>query len=240
MKNILDHYSVSSVTLASNCPRAWWAKYVLKLDTAPSVAASFGTQYDQLVAQSLKCNDHKGYEHIVPLEGVQEAVQGYLCQPHAFKTATDSQVSINITPTQWAVLAEMHGFYAGIERPIIGFIDLWDAKNRRIVDLKTSSSKRTTYNWALQVLIYSLAMQAASAGIHLMTRTKTPAYYEFIVPINRESTTWAMTLMTDQINQIEGWLKNGAGDELPRRPDYWCSWCPEALTCPATNLILGG
>jgi len=236
----IDHYSVSSINLAANCPRAWWAKYVLKLDMASSMAANFGSQYDQLISKKLGCKVHKD-DKIGPVaDGVEDAVTGYLCQPHAFKQATDAQMPINILPGQWQVLAEMHGFYASIERPITGFIDLYDANERVVVDLKTSGSKRTSFNWALQVLIYSLAKQANQAKVHLMTKTKVPAYYEFTVPVTAESKRWAMQVFTNQANQIERWLKNGAGDELPRTPDYWCSWCPESLTCPAMNLILGG
>ena len=58
MINKIDHYSVSSMQLA-NCPRAFWAKYVLKKEQASSEAASFGQQYDQQVTASLRCKLHK-------------------------------------------------------------------------------------------------------------------------------------------------------------------------------------
>jgi hypothetical protein len=239
--NKIDHYSVSSMQLAANCPRAFWAKYILKKEQASSDAASFGSQYDQQVSARLGCKIHKAENPASRVvEGVDEAVAGYLCQPHALKTATDAQVPINISPLQWQLMAEIHGFHAEIQKPIIGFIDLWDAKNRVIVDLKTSASKRTSPGWALQVLIYTLAQQANEAKIHLMTRTKTPAYYEYIVPISKQSLAWAMHWFTHQANMVERWLADGCGECLPRNADYYCNWCAEQLECPATNIILGG
>jgi len=236
----IDHYSVSSVTTAMGCPRQWWCKYQLKMDAPAGEAASFGSQFDQMVSKRLGCKIHKDDKPGSPVEGVEEAVAGYLSQPWAMKSATDAQMPINISPGQWGVIAEMNGLYSEIQRPIIGFIDLFDAANRVVVDLKTSSSKRTSENWALQVLIYSIAKQASEAKIHLMTRTKVPAYYEFMIPINPRSTKWAVQLMSYWIANIERWLKDGAGDELPRTPGFYCSWCPEALECPAQSLILGG
>ena len=236
----IDHYSVSSVTTAMSCPRQWWCRYLLKLDTPAGEAASFGSQFDEEVSKRLGCKVHKEGKPGARVEGVDEAVAGYLSQPWAMKSATDAQLPINITPGQWGVIAEMSGLYSEIQRPIIGYIDLFDANSRTVVDLKTSSSKRTSENWALQVLLYSIAKQAREAKVHLMTRTKVPAYYEFMVPINPRSTRWAVQMMSYHIAQIERWLKDGAGDELPRTPSYSCSWCPEALECPAQNLILGG
>lgn len=238
--NLIDHYSVSSINLAADCPRSWWAKYVLKLDTVSSGAASFGSQYDQMIGKRLKTICMKEEKMGAPIEDVEEAVSGYLCQPHAFLDATHSQVPIHITPNQWNVMADIRGFYAEIKKPIVGYIDLFSDKTRRIVDLKTSSAKRTNAKWAMQVLIYSLAKQANEARIHLMTRTKVGAYYDFMVPTTEANYIWAMKVFTHYANLIEGWLEEGAGDHLPQTEGYFCSWCPERLTCPTQSVLLGG
>jgi len=204
------------------------------------MAASFGSQYDQMIGKRLKVICMKEERESAPVDGVEEAVAGYLSQPHAFLTATHSQVPIHITPGQWNVMAEVYGFYAEISKPIIGFIDLFDENTRELNDLKTSSAKRTSLWWAVQVLTYALAKQANKAGIHLMTRTKVPAYYNFIVPTTPENFKWAMQILTHHANLIEGWLRDGAGDHLPRTPDYYCGWCAEKLSCPAQSVILGG
>lgn len=174
------------------------------------------------------------------VEGVEDAVSGYLCQEHAFRTATQSQVPINITPGQWEMMGEIHGFSAEIARPIVGFIDLYDPATRSLIDLKTSSAKRTSWTWAMQVIIYAMAKQANSARIHLMTRTATAKYYDFLVPVNKTNIKWAMQAFTHHANMIEQWLADGAGDHLPRTPDYWCGWCPAKMDCPAQAVILGG
>ena len=237
---MIDHLSCSSINLAINCPRSWWAKYMLGKSVPSSEAASFGSQYDVVVSKLIGAKTHKEEKPGSILPGVQEAAELYLEQGHAFKDATDSQVKIDISPGQWAYLGEMLGIPTEIKFPITGFIDLFDRETRKLIDLKTSSSKRTSASWALQVLIYSLATQATEAGIHLMTRTKTPAFYNFLVPVSDDNLRWAMNLFTFYANLIEGWIETGAGEELPRQEGFWCSWCPENMECPAKHVILGG
>lgn len=237
----IDHYSVSSVTTWRKCQRQWWAKYVEGKDQPAGEAASFGIQYDMMIAQRIGCK--LGKPEKMPeswVDGVAEAVDGYLCQPHALKTATQAQVPVRVTPDEWNVLCEMQGFYAEIKKPIIGFADLVDELKRIVVDLKTSSRKDTRDEWALQVLFYSIALALVEARIHLFTRTKVGAYYDFMVPIHGASKKWAMIVLTRAINEIEVALENGAGDELVRLPGYHCAWCPENLDCCARNLIIGG
>ena len=239
----IDHYSVSSINLAANCPRSWWSKYILKQDSESGEAASFGTEYDQCIGAKLGCTNHKPDGKSSNWSyNVEVAADSYLLQPHAFRQATDTQLKITVSPAQWNIMAETYGFYAEIRYPIIGYTDLYDRVNRVVVDLKTSSAKRAPYNWALQVLIYALALQANDARVHLMTRTKVPAYYDFKVPVTPDTLRWAMQTFTAQANQIERWLDGGAGDELARTPDPgygYCSWCCDKQNCPAQNLILG-
>jgi CRISPR/Cas system-associated exonuclease Cas4 (RecB family) len=237
---MIDHVSCSSINLAIQCPRAWWAKYVLGKSVPSSEAASFGSQYDTVVSKLIGAKNHKEEKTGEILPGVEEAAQMYMEQDHAFKSATDSQVKINIAPGQWAYMGETLGIPTEISFPITGFIDLLDTNSRSLVDLKTSSSKRTSASWAMQVLIYAIATQANEARIHLMTRTKTPAFYNFMVPVSEDNLRWAMNLFTFYTQQIEKWLNAGAGEELPRQEGFWCSWCPENLECPAKHVILGG
>lgn len=239
--NAIDHLSVSSIGKAMNCPRSWWCSYVLKKDRPSSGAAQFGSQYDKIIGKRLNTKCHKDDPITGSLApGVEDAVTGYLSQPHAFRSATDSQMPIYISPSEWNVMAEMLGFWSEIPYPITGYIDLYDSKSRSLTDLKTSSSKRKSFMWGVQVLIYSLATQANSAGIHLMTKTKTPAYYDMPVPVTPDSQRWAMQIFAHQAALIKQWLVEGAGEHLPRVPDYYCSWCAEELECPACNIILGG
>lgn len=234
--NKIDHYSVSSVQKWADCPRSWWVKYILDMDLPSSEAASFGSQYDQLIAERLGFKSEKPIGDLV--EGVEDAVSGYFTQPHAMKKATGAQTEIRITPEQWMVFGEMHDLCVEIKKPIIGYIDLCDDLESKLVDLKTSSRAGMQAKWAFQVLLYALAKQFAQARIHLFTRTKNPAYYDYMVFVSKEAMAWVITNFTFYANQIEKALVEGHG-ELARNPDFYCSWCPEKLDCPAKQSFGG-
>ena len=93
LMNRVKHYSVSSILKWKNCPRSWWADKVLGLTRPSTDAASFGSQYDQLIAYKLglKPSDTRGKETPIEkqmlLDGVEQAVELYFQQPHAVKKA---------------------------------------------------------------------------------------------------------------------------------------------------------
>lgn len=235
----LKHYSVSSIALATQCPKSWWLKYGDDGVTVPRMytqAANFGSQYDTLISARLGLGE--GLSHYDLKEpGVDKAVDSYFKQKHAMTSATDAQLMIEIMPDQWAAICRRYGLNLAIDRPIIGYIDLWDGKAKRIVDLKTSTSKRMTPDWALQLLIYSLAMNAKAAEIHLLARTKKPTHYRFTVPLTEENYRWAIVRFTYAAQLISHWLRKDIGDFLPQLPDYYCSWCPGFNDCPAPHLF---
>jgi hypothetical protein len=236
MINKIDHFSVSSVQKWADCPRSWWSKYILDMDLPSSEAASFGSQYDQLIGERLGFKSAKPVGELV--EGVEDAVAGYFSQPHAIKKASGAQVEIRITPEQWAIFGEMHDVCAEITKPITGYIDLCVDFESKLVDLKTSQRAGMNGKWAFQVLIYALAKQFCQARIHLMTRTKTPAFYDYMVFVHKATLGWAISNFTFYARQIETALVEGHG-ELARNPDYYCSWCAEKLTCPAKSAFGG-
>lgn len=234
----IDHYSPSSISAWEICPRNWWANYVLGKKMEASEAASFGSQFDQLVSQRIGCP--VGKQDKLPdewLDGVEQAVDLYLCQPWALKSATVAQKAVRINPAEWAMMAEMHGLFSEIRKPIIGFADLIDDQQRLVVDLKTSGRKDARQEWAGQLIFYALAEQLSSAEVHLLTRTKTPAVYRFTIPVNDETKKWALIRFSTAIEQIERALENGAGEELVRNPGWKCGYCPEQFECPAFNMI---
>lgn len=219
--NKIDHLSVSSILKWIDCPQSWWAKYVDGVDAPTTEAASFGSQFDQLVSHQLG----KGEKPENLLEGVEDAVVGYMSQPFAMKEITGAQEKVWITPDQWAVHGEIFGISTEIFKPVLGYIDLENALRGKLVDLKTSSRAGAQAKWAFQVLIYAIERQYRSAEIHLMTRTKTPAYYQYRVPVHEESIRWAMSQFAFYAKQIENALRSGNGENLPRNADYWCNWC---------------
>jgi hypothetical protein len=252
LSNKVSHYSVSSVNSFRNCPRGWWIQKILEQSLPSSAAASFGNQYDELVAHKLGLEPmdvrsrDKGKLHITKqnlVDGVADAVAGYLIQPHAVKKeeAFAAQKMIHIDPSAWAILAEELGLSLDIAKPIVGYIDLISkvSLRRKITDLKTSSRKGMRADWAFQDLIYCIAENCIEADIHLMTTTKVPAYYKYPVIVNNETKAWAMKNFTYAAQAIERALKEGSGENLPAYPDYWCSWCADKLECPAKGAFVG-
>mgnify|MGYP001159224314 CR=1 FL=1 len=233
--NKIDHHSVSSVQKWADCPRSWWVNYVLGEQLPSSVAASFGSQYDILVSKKLGLQPKEEPTELV--EGVEDAVSGYFSQEHAFRDASVAQGEVNITPGQWSVFGEMHDLCVEIAKPVLGFIDLEDPLRGKLVDLKTSSGAGSQPKWGFQVLIYALARHYGQAEIHLMTRTKNPAWYRYMVPVEPQALKWAMTNFTFYANQIEDALRSGNGENLARNPGFYCSWCAEQINCPARSII---
>lgn len=223
--NKIDHISVSSIQKWIDCPRSWWVKYVLGLDTPSSEAASFGSQYDQLISKKLGFETEPMKQPLV--DGVEDAVAGYFSQPYAMKDATGAQGKVFITPDQWAVHGEILGLSVEIFKPILGYIDLENRLRGILTDLKTSTRAGAQNKWAFQVLTYALERQYQQAEIHLMTRTKTPAWYRYRVPVTPESLRWMMGTFTFYAKQIEDALRSGNGETLPCRPDYYCGWCAD-------------
>lgn len=245
--NRVQHHSVSSILKFKNCPRSWWADKVLDLKRESSVAASFGSQYDQLIAHKLGLKPSDVREDDIPIEeqellpGVEEAVNLYFQQPHAVKKASSAQKKISIKQHEWILFAEELGISSELKKPVIGYIDLIEQNGiqQSIIDLKTSSRRGMRSDWALQVLIYCIAEQINFGKIQLMTKTKTPAYYQYPVIVTEETKAWAMNTFAFYANQIEAALENGSGENLSRNPDYYCAWCGEELDCPAKQACIG-
>ena len=246
--NKIAHYSNSSVGSFQNCARGWWLKYVMDMSLPAGSAASFGNQYDELVAHKLglepmdvrtrDAEKPKIFQQVLQ-EGVEDAVNGYLIQPNAptKENSVCTQKKITILPDEWAVLAEDLGLCLEIDKPIIGYIDMiiMNGVQRTIIDQKTSKRKGMRASWAMQLLLYCIAENCNAARIDLMTTTKTPAYYTYPIMVNDISKKWVMTNFTYYANEIEKALRSGCGENLPANPDYWCGWCADKLECPAKS-----
>lgn len=248
----LSHTSVSSINSFQNCPRGWWNSYVLKMKQESSVAASFGNQYDSLIAHRLglepmdvreRDKDKPTISQQIWLDGLEEAVDGYFEQDHAItkEEAVSTQKKIEIPVHAWSIMAEQLGLSLDIHFPIVGYVDLISQKGltKKITDLKTSKRKGMRADWAFQLLIYCLAENCGSADIHLMTTTKVPAYYKYPVIVTDETKAWAMKKYTFIDNLIHRALEEGSGENLPCNSDYWCMWCAESENCPAKNSFMG-
>ena len=234
---MIKHLSHSSLTLWKNCPRSWWANYVLGKKQAPTEAASWGSQFDQALAHRLGLGDPPPNK----LEGIDSAVNFYTCQPGAWSSADEAQKEIRIEPNQWEFLAEQLGFSSRIFLPIIGYLDLFKQTpaGPEVLDMKTSSRTQFRSDWALQVFgLYTLATQAVQAHVHLLVRLKNGmnfAPYSFRP--TKQTWIWTISQVAFYAAQIEQALSNNHGDELARNPDYYCDWCPEKFECTAQAML---
>lgn len=239
--NSLPHISFSAINSFTECPRGWFIRYVLKEKEVQTEAARFGSQFDQSVAVRLGILNSSEIRGPVA-EGIPEAVTAYMnsgVEP-LLKGAKEAQKKIEITPEQWATYAEIHGVASEIFWNLIGFVDLigTDETGLRkwVLDLKTSDRKGFRCSWAVQVLLYALAEGAADAFDHLLTKTKVPAVYRYTVPVNTQTLGWAMMTVGYYAAAMREALKLKFAEDLPARPDYWCSWCPGNLRCVGAQM----
>lgn len=245
----VTHYSVSSNKSFTNCAFGWWLDKVEGQKLPSSETASFGNQFDELITHriGLTAHDKRDFDSEKPiteqvlLDGVAEAVDGYMLQPWAVKKGETlyAQKKIEILPHEWSILAEELGLCLEIKKPVVGYIDhiKIDGLRRIVVDQKTSKMKGMRYDWASQLGIYGIAENIQFGEIHLMTRTKVPAYYKYPVLIGDDLKRAVMVKFTYIANLIEKALEQGSGEMLPRTPDYWCNWCPAKLECPAKGIV---
>src|SRR3972149_5338451 len=118
---MIKHLSHSSLTLWKNCPRSWWANYVLGKKQAPTEAASWGSQFDQALAHRLGLGDPPPNK----LEGIDSAVNFYTCQPGAWSSAEEAKKEIRPDASLAAFLAEQRGAASPPVRSRIRDLDLF-------------------------------------------------------------------------------------------------------------------
>lgn len=246
MNQPIGHHSFSSLSTLMDCPRMFYASYVMREKTAPGEAAKFGSQFDQVVATKaglLNLSDVEG-----PLaEGMEEAVATYMAAPGVrsmISRAKGYQTKIELTPDQWEGYADLHGA-AGAGRisvPYIGYIDLHGVDEvglkKWVLDLKTSSRKGFQAKWALQSTLYGLHQGASTAHVHLLTRTKVPAVYRYQWPVTSAWVQWSLNTLGFYAKLATDVEKADSAESLPAKPDYYCSWCSQQLTCQAAKAEL--
>jgi len=240
---MISNLSHSSISVFAECPQRWYQEYILKNKAPQSEAANFGSAFDVLVALKLgiqpKTRENKAMlpaeiAALRAVEGVEAAVAFYFAQPDAWQTADDAQVKLEITPNQWATMAEMLGVSSQIHVPIIGYLDLIRkvGVQTQIVDLKTSTRTQFMPRWAGQLGLYALAKEASLMEIHLLVRlSKGLNFATYPYFPSQNTLRWVMEyygFYADLIRQVE---QRGTGDGLARSPDYYCEWCPLAFEC---------
>lgn len=230
---IPQHLSFSQLNSFKTCPRAWYVQKILGEQQPTSDAASRGQQFDQLVSHKLGLGP-------VPegalIERVEEAVELYTTNG-GWCRADEAQKKIEIRPNQWEVMAEELGVPFRLQRPIIGYVDLFrrmgDGIRTELADLKTSERAEYRPDWSLQCALYCLATRAAKFEIHLVTFTKTIKLHRYAYRPSEDTFRWAMTCIGSIAEQLERAALCKSSEELPAYPSYACGWCPRQLTCEA-------
>lgn len=243
-KSVVKNLSFSSLSKFAECPRSWWVHYIDENRSAPTEAASFGSQFDQVISNRLGIGE-KPEEEV--LDGVEDLANFYLCQPGAWTSAEEAQKKIELSPNQFEFLAEQLGLTVqGLRFPFIGYLDLLRRSKGvvEILDLKTSSRSEFRPSWAMQVFgIYSLATGAQRAEVHLLVRLKNgPKMMVYTFRPTKDTWVWAVRWIDYWSARVNHALDENAGEELPRNPGYYCGWCAEQFDCPAAlfNGFRGG
>lgn len=176
----LDHLSASSLAKFMRCPRQWQDKYILgKVEPSNSSLVIGSAVHEQLSAlfKGLPL-DPAGIWH----DEVEEAGEVI------WKDSEDKSYELFVSHVYhyWERMGKHLGQVehseqeiaieiAGIDIPIIGFVDLEIAD--RIIDFKTtayfnSKQVRPNKEWKFQMAVYQLAIEKP-AEVHVLTRSKT-------------------------------------------------------------------
>lgn len=227
---ILSNLSFSAINLWKQCPSAWQARYVVKEHDVKTDASKFGNAFDQALGRHLNLITDKEVVNTAP--EMDETIAFYLRHPWAWKTADSAQTKLTILPDQWNNWSAQFGARSQIKTPIIGYVDFVRRVGieTHVLDLKTSTRSNWQIDWALQCFgLYSLALGAQSAEIHLIVRLKGGLKaLRWKYRPNRHLFAWTIDTLGFYANQIENYRE---GDALAEQPDYYCDWCPKRYRC---------
>ena len=263
----LSHSSISSFV---NCPRSWAARNIEGVQDVKGDEAQFGDAFDKLLCEEIgfpvtEYRDTSGqkikaapgeYKAKYGTPEVQRAIELYLEQPWAWKTATETQKFIQITPMQWEKLAEQYGANPYIPDRIIGFIDMVrktpeseglaeELRPLEVCDLKTTGQDVWKAEWARQCTLYALATGATRWSIHRFVRGRPDKLGSRTVEMGsdeaRQLTREVMDHTAWYARQIKELRDNvSLVDHLPRNAGYHCKYCPLADSCKSGEPFKGG
>jgi hypothetical protein len=258
----IQHWSASSLNMLAICPRQWQARYIWNRKEAPGAARVLGranhktaeynfmqkiaTGEDLPVAELVEhFHDDAWPNSISDVGGASEVV---------WDDSPDEQLALgikmvtayrtNVMPRVEPAAVEQHFTLKIPELPIplIGYIDVVQRDGRPIIDLKTSSKKRTTMkpDWRMQGRVYQLAYPRR-VDWHVVTKAALPTTWTgleepgLMQEIERADKTRA--LIRQLSAQANHYLHVYGPDEdwpaLGVAHDWRCNWCAYMSDCPA-------
>ena len=228
----IKHLSFSSMNLYANCPQSWYGRYIEQLREPTSPEAQFGIDFESALAQQIGFDVQETEEN--PETGELEIIEKtfnsdmeknvgiYLNHEKAWKSATDYQKKIEITPEHFKWLADKFGVKGSIPLPFIGYIDFM-RKDTAIMDLKTSKRSGWKPQWGYQMIPYMLAEELPMAEIHQFVRTKTPKTLFYALIMNEGLAQTVLNWMSNQAKGIKSLLD---GESNPHTNNGWmCGYC---------------
>jgi hypothetical protein len=262
----LSHTSISSF---ATCPRSWAARYIEGVVEVQGEAGQFGNVFDSLIGEELgfpvtEFREKDGKQKFGPGEfrkkystpEVEQAVAYYLKQPWAWKEAKGTQVFVQITPDEWAKLAEKYGANPVLHDRIIGFIDLLrytpeseglaeSLRPTETCDLKTTSQDQWKAEWARQGVLYCLASKSSRFSIHRFVRGRPDKLGTRTIDLTTELGKTLVREVMDHTAYYAMLIKQvrdeaGLIEHLPRHAGWLCTYCPLKDSCLSGRVFDGG
>lgn len=254
----LSHSSISSFV---NCPRSWAARNIEGVSDVKGDEAQFGDAFDKLLCERIgfpvqeyrlkdgvKVKAAPGeYREKFGTPEVDRSIELYLQQSWAWKTASETQKFIQITPMEWEKLAEQYGANPYIPDRLIGFIDMArktpeseglaeELRPLEVMDLKTTAQDAWKSEWARQCTLYALATGAVRWSIHRLVRGRPEKLAQRVVDMNTDEARKLCREVMDHTafyaQQIKQLRDDPSGvDHLPRNAGFHCKWCALADEC---------
>jgi hypothetical protein len=261
----IKNLSHSSISQFAACPRYWAARYIEGFVEAKGEAARFGDAFDKLIGERIgfpvKEYDDESGKRVKAEAGefkakyetpeVKQALDHYFKQKWAWHEAKETQTFVQITPDQWAELAQRYGANPALPDRIIGFVDMvrytpesdgLDPAIRpvEVVDIKTVSQDVWKEEWARQCTLYALALNAPRFSIHRYVRNQPDKLGKRTIDLTdqpgRELIQQTMDHTVYFANRMKA-VKDGVEpvEHLPRQAGWQCRYCPLFDTCRVGN-----
>jgi hypothetical protein len=258
----IQHWSASSLNMLSVCPRQWQARYIWGRKEAPGAALILGTANhsamgfnlldkittgeDKTEAEVVEYFNDKAWPDAINERGGAGEVK-WDDGPEEQRALGAKMVSayhLNVAPRvePTSVEAKIEVFVPQVPVPVIGYVDVVQAGNRPIIDLKTSAKKRSDIkpDWRLQGRIYQLAF-ARPVDWHVVTKAKVPTTLTGLDAPGLMQDLEVVMQTQEMVRQLSTLANHymtiyGADQDWPQlgvSHDWRCNWCAYRSDCPA-------
>ena len=216
MSHPVRHLSASSVGCYLGCPAKWRYRYIERLPEAPSEALERGTMVHQALERYWTGTYGK------PEQGIHRYISAY------------RKMSGAIEPEQvQAVELELRANLAGVDVPLLGFIDCYTTDDL-IVDLKTAGKpwRDGRAPKELQPALYAYLARANGYQVrgfefHILVNAIGSSRVDtFRVPVKLND-----DLIEEHLDNVREVWQGIVAEEFPPRRTILCAYCDHAEAC---------